>query len=635
MDGAEIVAHTLKSTAWILVALPQSKSLVEGSGFLVNAQEKLVITNFHVVYVGKNAQGVQFAREAEVFFPEQDKEGKNIHDPNYYLKKPDRGKRKAQVLAVNQQRDLALLRLHELPPGVQALPLAKSSASAGQKVHSLGNPGVSRSVFVHTEGSVRAPPIFDRWESAIGRDRLPFAAKILEIQSSTNPGDSGGPVVNDQGELVAVTQGSIVRAKALDIAIDVSEVRDFLQSQKFAWVEGTGPAGKKPDKVLESDLFKVAEFLKHPREDYRLRAAEILAEVGPDSKIVLAGLRQSLLKDESSPVRRMAAHALGEMAKEAYPAIADLLLAMKDPQREVKLQAVKSIAKIGPKGSPAAVDALGAILGERDREFQEFALKVLAAMGPEAEKTLPALQKILHGPERTLRALALEVLEGMGPAALTAAPALQKLLKAADNLEKTRILRVLIMDKKEAEKIAKQFTPLLILNLEDADKFVRFQSLKTLEKLGPGAREAVPKVVFAYQRDKDKERQNGLQALKTLAAIGKDAFKAVSPLVEDLKNPSLLEKEKELYDQVCQTLGKIAKNKDGVAAVLRVALDLKNTKPGCRLHALQVLGDIGPEAKLALEPLKTRLTAQDIRNRETHPEVEKVLRATIEKLKNY
>ena len=54
---------------------------------------------------------------------------------------------------------------------------------------------------------------------------MQFESMVVETTSPLNPGDSGGPVVNDRGELVAVTEGgSSAAMNTISILIDVSEV---------------------------------------------------------------------------------------------------------------------------------------------------------------------------------------------------------------------------------------------------------------------------------------------------------------------------------------------------------------------------------------------------------------------------
>ena len=49
-------------------------------------------------------------------------------------------------------------------------------------------------------------------------------AQIIETQSPTNPGDSGGPVISDDGEMVGVVSGANLNARQQTYFIDITEV---------------------------------------------------------------------------------------------------------------------------------------------------------------------------------------------------------------------------------------------------------------------------------------------------------------------------------------------------------------------------------------------------------------------------
>ncbi|HYV39466.1 MAG TPA: serine protease [Gemmataceae bacterium] len=144
---------------------------------------------------------------------------------------------KAEVLAYSEAKDLAVLRLSNVPAGIVALPLAKESGRPGQAVHSIGNPGRSGAMWVYTSGTVRTAPYHKQWEASGGGMKFSLDALVIETQSPTNPGDSGGPLVNEFAELVAVTQGSSVGANAINLFIDVGDVRGFLKAKGIQWVE--------------------------------------------------------------------------------------------------------------------------------------------------------------------------------------------------------------------------------------------------------------------------------------------------------------------------------------------------------------------------------------------------------------
>ncbi len=182
--------------------------------------------------------GVKVAPYLLVNFPAYD-HGQVISDKNHYLKlnNAEREKFKAQVVAFNEAKGLALLKLDHVPPGAEALPFAGKSARPGQLVHSIGNPGGSGALWVYTSGTVRTPPYQKQWQSLGVGGKMNHDALIIETQSPTNPGDSGGPLLNELGELVAVTQGNNLIVNSISLFIDVGEVRPFLRAHGCHWLE--------------------------------------------------------------------------------------------------------------------------------------------------------------------------------------------------------------------------------------------------------------------------------------------------------------------------------------------------------------------------------------------------------------
>lgn len=50
-------------------------------------------------------------------------------------------------------------------------------------------------------------------------------AQILETSIPSNQGDSGGPVLDDQGRLVAITMGGDLKKSLITFGIDVVELK--------------------------------------------------------------------------------------------------------------------------------------------------------------------------------------------------------------------------------------------------------------------------------------------------------------------------------------------------------------------------------------------------------------------------
>jgi hypothetical protein len=220
-DGAKVYEEALKSVVWIHSPRGQGKS-ASGTGSVIDRKLKLVLTNYHVV---------GDANSAVVMFPAY-KGNRVVAEREYYLERLKADGIKGKVVARDKKADLALIQLESLPESAVALPLAKEGAKPAQTVHSIGNPGGSGALWVYTPGKVRQ--VYEKkWKAQLDGDQTAtFKAHVVETDSATNPGDSGGPLLNDKGQMVGVTQGGAVKAQLISTFIDVVEVKHFLTSKE-------------------------------------------------------------------------------------------------------------------------------------------------------------------------------------------------------------------------------------------------------------------------------------------------------------------------------------------------------------------------------------------------------------------
>jgi hypothetical protein len=183
-------------------------------------------------------------RRATVYFPVF-QGGKAIPNKGYYESRSGQLGIPGEVVEVDKQADLALIRLDRVPRDTPELTLAAASPDPGQTVHSIGNPGRSGALWVYTPGKVRQV-YTKKWRAKLGeRTVLTFEARVVETDSPTNPGDSGGPLVNDRGELVGVTEGGAIDAQLLSTFIDISEVKRLLHRRSVVTLRTDAqPKGK-------------------------------------------------------------------------------------------------------------------------------------------------------------------------------------------------------------------------------------------------------------------------------------------------------------------------------------------------------------------------------------------------------
>jgi tetratricopeptide (TPR) repeat protein len=202
----QIYQHTLQATGWVVTRNGT------GSAWVADRARKLLVTNAHVV--GNHDL-------VSVVFPVR-QDGQVVTERSYYTESAPvlRGR----VLEADPRRDLALVQLPSLPPEVTELKLATESPGPSDRVHSVGNPQ-GDALWEYTAGTVRT---VYRKKYKYQQNNQEVDARVIETQSPINPGDSGGPVVDDQGELVGVNAGTVRDAQLVSLCIDVSEVRAFL-----------------------------------------------------------------------------------------------------------------------------------------------------------------------------------------------------------------------------------------------------------------------------------------------------------------------------------------------------------------------------------------------------------------------
>jgi hypothetical protein len=207
-----------------------------GTGFLVDAGERLVVTARHVV---ENVQG-GLAPNISVVFA-QAKDGEIITDAAHYRNNYPILALPGKVVYDSVRRDMAVIQLDKLPSKIKPLKLASRDARPGQTVHIVGNSSEPfGGVFSYCQGYVRNA---FQWGQ--------IGARVIATQAPTNKGDSGGPTVNSRGEVVGFAfmsttgntnpKGIFHDLQVTGLSMCVSEINQALQELRDRRLSRAGP----------------------------------------------------------------------------------------------------------------------------------------------------------------------------------------------------------------------------------------------------------------------------------------------------------------------------------------------------------------------------------------------------------
>lgn len=173
--------------------LPKNVNLISGgSGFLIDAKG-YIATNAHVL---KGSDAIVVNSNGDEF--------------------------KATIVHIDRQSDFALLKIEDEDyHALKSLPYAigQGSADLGEEIFTLGYPRDDNSI-TYTQGYLSA-------KSGFKGDTASY-----QIQMNSNPGNSGGPVLNKNGEVIGILSSRQVQADGVTFAIKSKNIYQLIDDLK-------------------------------------------------------------------------------------------------------------------------------------------------------------------------------------------------------------------------------------------------------------------------------------------------------------------------------------------------------------------------------------------------------------------
>ncbi len=213
-----------KSAAAVVIVITNEGII--GSASMLDKEGNL-LTNWHVVHgydsvyvIFKPKKGIELENEELVYV--------------------------AKVIKVDQVTDLALLKIEDPPHNFSTLKLGNiEDVDVAQDVHAIGHPGGN--VWTYTTGTISQ--IRPNYE--IPHDIMTFKSNVIQTQTPINPGSSGGPLLNNNAEIVGINT-FYIKGDGLNFAVSVDVIKEFLErrNSRFAGRPSTtsqiAPVSKEP-----------------------------------------------------------------------------------------------------------------------------------------------------------------------------------------------------------------------------------------------------------------------------------------------------------------------------------------------------------------------------------------------------
>lgn len=190
----DLVRRVKPSVVSVLTYDAKGEPLISGTGFFIRPGE--VVTNMHVI---KNAHRVEI----------HTLEGKGRTYPV------------TGALAVDDEADLALLRVELPAERSKPLTLTTSLPDEGEPIFLIGNP-------LRLEGSVS-----DGIVSAIRE--VPDLGRIIQVTAPVSHGNSGSPLFNMRGQVIGIVTVKVTNGQNINLALGVSRIASLARGELMSF----------------------------------------------------------------------------------------------------------------------------------------------------------------------------------------------------------------------------------------------------------------------------------------------------------------------------------------------------------------------------------------------------------------
>ena len=173
-----------------------------GSGVIISTSG-YILTNSHVVEGNNNLEA--------------------ILNYNYYLDEYEDHVHSIEIIKQDKIRDLALIKINKPKTLLRPIKISRKVPAIGSQVHAIGHP--DSEFWSYTTGYISQIRSDYEWTYDDDEDHV---ANVYQTQTPIAGGNSGGPLLNNHGNLVGINTFGDTKNNFQNFSIAVDEIIDFL-----------------------------------------------------------------------------------------------------------------------------------------------------------------------------------------------------------------------------------------------------------------------------------------------------------------------------------------------------------------------------------------------------------------------
>ena len=173
-----------------------------GSGIIISTKG-YILTNNHVVEGNENLEAILSYQY-------------NLDGYEEYV-------HSIEIIKQDKVKDLALIKINNPRTALRPINISRKVPAIGSRVHAIGHPDLE--VWSYTTGYISQ--IRDEYEWSY-EDEFEHMANVYQTQTPVAEGNSGGPLLNDHGNLVGINTFGDSENDFQNFSVTVDEIIKFL-----------------------------------------------------------------------------------------------------------------------------------------------------------------------------------------------------------------------------------------------------------------------------------------------------------------------------------------------------------------------------------------------------------------------